>query len=245
MSSAGQEQRSGRSQRSLRIQRPGRAQRSGPAPDAARRNALLAGTGVLVAAWVVAAAGYGVTGHMAAHMGSVAVAAPLIAYGLAGTHAGPATRWPLAVAALPMSLLELLVVWGWHLPAARALAAGSDAGLLLEQAMFFSAGLLLWSACLGTRNAGSQARRAAGVVALLLTTMHMTLLGVLITLAPRTLFGTSGFTCLGVSLSPLMDQQLGGVVMLLAGAGSYLLGGLALLSRLLRNDGATPVRQWS
>jgi putative membrane protein len=69
---------------------------------------------------------------------------------------------------------------------------------------------------------------------MLLTTMHMTLLGVLVTLAPRNLFETSGFTCLGVTVDPLVDQQLGGVVMLLAGGLSYLLGGLFLLSRLLR-----------
>lgn len=198
-----------------------------------RRPALTAGAAVLVAGWGVAAAGYGLTGHMAAHMAAVSIAAPLIAYGIAGTRIDPATRWLSVVTPLPMSLVELLVVWGWHMPAARALADRHAAGLVLEQAMFAAAGLLLWSACLGTVDAGNSARRASGVIALLLTTMHMTLLGALIALAPRALFGTDGFTCLGVALSPLVDQQLGGVVMLLAGAGSYLLGGLALLSCLL------------
>ena len=210
-----------------------------------RQAAIAAGSAALLSAWGIAAAGNGVTGHMAAHMASVAIAAPLLAYGVAGTAADPATRWPTVVAPLPMSLLELVVVWGWHLPAARAVAAGSVAGLVCEQVMFFCAGLLLWSACLGTRGAGSQARGAAGVIALLLTTMHMTLLGVLITLAPRTLFGTEGFTCLGITLPPLVDQQLGGVVMLLVGAGSYLFGGLVLLSRLLGSSQVTTVRQWS
>ncbi|WP_027159941.1 cytochrome c oxidase assembly protein [Methylobacter luteus] len=210
-----------------------------------RRPAFAAGVAVLAAAWGVAASGHGMTAHMAAHMAAVAVAAPLMALGLAGTRADPASRWPLAVAPLPMSLIELLVVWGWHLPAARAFAAGSAAGLALEQAMFLAAGLLLWSACLGTRDAGNSERRAAGIIALLLTTMHMTLLGTLITLAPRTLFGTTGFTCLGTTLSPIVDQQLGGVIMLLAGAGSYLSGGLALLFRLLRSNRPQGARQWS
>lgn len=210
-----------------------------------RRPAFVAGVTVLAAAWGVAASGHGMTAHMAAHMAAVAVAAPLMALGLAGTRADPASRWPLAVAPLPMSLIELLVVWGWHWPAARAFAAGSAAGLALEQAMFLAAGLLLWSACLGTRDAGNSERRAAGIIALLLTTMHMTLLGTLITLAPRTLFGTAGFTCLGITLSPVADQQLGGVIMLLVGAGSYLSGGLALLFRLLRSDRPEGARQWS
>jgi putative membrane protein len=199
-----------------------------------RRAPLLGGIAVLSAAWAVAAASSSMTGHMAAHMAAVAIAAPLIARGVAGSAMDPATRFPSLVTPLPMSLLELLVVWGWHLPAARAFASSSATGLFLEQAMFAVAGLLLWSACLGTRE-GSDARRGAGVIALLLTTMHMTLLGALIGLAPRTLFGTSGFTCLGVALSPLADQHLGGVVMLLVGAGSYLLGGLALLAGILRS----------
>lgn len=202
-----------------------------------RRPAFVAGVAVLAAAWAAAASGHGMTAHMAAHMAAVAVAAPLMALGLAGTRADPASRWPLVVAPLPMSLLELLVVWGWHWPAARAFAAGSAIGLALEQAMFLAAGLLLWSACLETR--------AAGIVALLLTTMHMTLLGTLITLAPRTLFGTAGFTGFGVTLSPVADQQLGGVIMLLVGGGSYLAGGLALLFGLLRSNRPAEARQWS
>ena len=198
-----------------------------------RRPPFVAGVVALAAGWSVAAAGYGVTGHMAAHMAAVSIAAPLIAYGVAGTRIDPATRWPSVVSPLPMSVVELLVVWGWHLPASRGLADGHAAGLALEQAMFLAAGLLLWSACLGTLDAGSSARRAGGVIALLLTMMHMTLLGALIALAPRTLFGTAGFTCFGVAVSPMVDQQLGAVIMLLVGAGSYLIGGLALLSTLL------------
>jgi putative membrane protein len=203
-----------------------------------KRGCLVAGVVVLAVAWLVAAADYGMTGHMAAHMAAVSLAAPLLAVALTGTGWDPAARWPRLVTPLAMSLLELAVVWGWHLPAVRAWVAADGPGLLLEQAMFLSAGLVLWSACLGTLDADSSARRASGVAAMLLTTMHMTLLGVLVTLAPRTLFGTTGFTCLGVDVAPLVDQQLGGVVMLLAGGVSYLAGGLLLLSRLLRQSPA-------
>jgi putative membrane protein len=210
-----------------------------------RRAPFIAGLAALAAAWGIAAAGAGMTGHMAAHMAAVAVAAPLIAWGIAGTRADPAMRTPLIVAPLPMAVVELLVVWGWHLPAMRAFAARGASGLMLEQATFLAAGLLLWSACLGAREADDSVRRAAGVLALLVTTMHMTLLGVLIALASRPLFATAGFTCLGVTLPPLLDQHLGGVVMLLVGAGSYLLGGLTLLSRLLRHGYPGTGRPWS
>jgi putative membrane protein len=198
-----------------------------------RRGALLPGLAILAGAWIVAAAGHGLTGHMAAHMAAVAIAAPLLALGVAGTRCDPAVRWPRLVTPLPMMIIEAVVVWGWHMPALRAWSAASPLALALEQAMFASAGLLLWSACLGTREARNGARRAAGIIALLLTTMHMTLLGVLVALAPRVLFAHPQHLAPSLGLTPLADQQLGGVVMLIIGAGSYLLGGLALLSRVL------------
>lgn len=195
-----------------------------------RRAALAAGIAIVPVAWGTALLPTGMIGHMAAHMAVVAIAAPLIAIGIAGGRHDPArSGW---IAPLPMSVVELLVVWGWHLPVARAWAERSAGAALLEQAMFLTAGLLLWSACLGGARGE---RRAAGVIALLLTSMHMTLLGALIALAPRALFAMHGHHGIGA----LADQQLGGVVMLLVGAGSYLAGGLAMLAGLLRMEGET------
>lgn len=185
-----------------------------------RGRSLSAGLALLPLGWAAAGAG-GMTGHMAGHMIAVAVVAPLVAWGLGGTTLDPARRWPRAVTPMAMMVVELAVVWGWHLPAARAFAERVPAGFILEQAMFLAAGLLLWAAVLG---AGAE-RRAAGVGALLLTSMHMTLLGALIGLAPRALYAHD---------HGLADQQVGGVVMLMIGAGSYLIGGLAMLGSLLR-----------
>ncbi|PEQ11445.1 hypothetical protein B2G71_16555 [Novosphingobium sp. PC22D] len=194
-----------------------------------KRLALVGGIVLVPLGWALAR--LGMTGHMAAHMIAVALAAPLIAFGITGTRLDPARRWPRVVTPMAMMLLELVTVWGWHLPALRSLASASMLAAALEQFCFLAAGLLLWSAAM---RAG---RRAAGVGALLLTSMHMTLLGVLIGLAPRPLYGTASHN-LFPGLDALADQQLGGVVMLLIGAGSYLAGGLALLSGLLHEDGA-------
>lgn len=194
-----------------------------------RRAAFIGGLGVLLLAWIAVAANNSLTVHMAAHMAAVALAAPLLAFALAGMRADPARAWPLIVTPLPMSVAEMIAVWGWHLPVARAFAA-STAGLALEQAMFLGSGMLLWSACLGSRGTASAARRLSGVVALLLTTMHMTLLGALVALAPRPLFTAHGHM---TGTAAMADQQLAGVVMLAIGAGSYLAGALLLLSRTL------------
>ncbi len=168
-----------------------------------------------------ALSGYGMTGHMAAHMIAVAIAAPLIAVGLQGGRFDPALRWPRLASPLPAAMIEAVVVWGWHVPALRSLAAHHPLALVLEQASFLAAGLLLWAAVLAPRH------RAAGVGALLVTSMHMTLLGALIGLAPRPLYMDHG-------PDALADQQLAGVVMLLVGGIAYLLGGLAMLGRLLQ-----------
>lgn len=191
-----------------------------------RRAALLCGFALLPIGWAAAAIG-GMTGHMAGHMIAVAVAAPLVAWGLGGSALDPTRRWPRAASPMAAMLVELVVVWGWHLPAARALADGSAAWLVVEQACFLLAGLLLWSAVLGAGND----RRASGVGALLLTSMHMTLLGALIGLAPRVLYTHPQHGGHG-----LEDQQLGGVVMLMVGAASYFVGGLAMLGTLLKTE---------
>lgn len=197
-----------------------------------KRGALWTGLALLPAGWVMASGRFGMTGHMAGHMVAVAVAAPCLAIGIAGTRSDPAARFPAIVNPLAMSLLELVVVWLWHLPSLRAAVAMHPAALVAEQASFLVAGLLLWSAALGSAQGGATERRLGGIAALLLTSMHMTLLGALIGLAPRPLYPAH---MVAHGLSPLADQQLGGVVMLTIGAASYFIGGLAMLAGILRH----------
>lgn len=171
--------------------------------------------------------------HMLAHMGVVAVAAPLIGVGLSdwwpSRHAGT------VVIALPIvaSIIELIVVWAWHAPLLRALAESSTLVTAAEQTSFLLAGLFLWVSCIGAVWTGHQAVRAAGIVGLLLTSVHMTLLGALLALSPRPLYGAGSVTCFGLVLDAAQDQALGGVLMLLVGGAVYLAGGLFLLAKVM------------
>lgn len=199
-----------------------------------RRLCLLAGLAVLAATWagpLPRLAANSFASHMLMHMGVVAVAAPLLAAGLAHGACDPAARWPHLFPALPASALEFVVVWGWHAPALHHAARHSGAMLMLEQGSFLAVGLLVWMAALGG-NRASRNRTGAGIAALLMTSMHMTLLGVLLALAGRPLYGHHGPAAFG--LAPLADQQLGGVLMLVFGGVSYLTGALVLLAGLLR-----------
>ena len=196
---------------------------------------LLAGLAALLAAWagpLPDLADRLFAGHMARHVLVVAVAAPLLALAvaprLAGTRAGAA----LASAPVLLAAVEMVVMWGWHLPAAHDWARLSRAGLLAEQGSFLLVSLALWLAALMPGAA------LAGAGGLLLTSMHLTLLGAILTLAPRPLFAQCGGA---LGLSPLDDQALGGTLMLAAGPLVYLAGGVWLAARALGGaDRAAP-----
>jgi putative membrane protein len=172
--------------------------------------------------------------HMTMHMAVVAVAAPLLSLSVAGRHLDPSGRLPMFLGAVPASMLELAVVWGWHAPALHHYARTSLLGLFSEQGMFLASSLLVWiSAFGGDRAAGG--RTGAGVLALLLTSTHMTLLGALLALSPRALYLQVHAGAID-PLTALGDQHLGGAIMLLVGGAAYLLGGLLLANRLLHRN---------
>ncbi|KPQ05458.1 MAG: caa3-type cytochrome c oxidase biogeneisis protein CtaG [Rhodobacteraceae bacterium HLUCCA12] len=154
--------------------------------------------------------------HMLRHMGLVAVAAPLLVLGL------PRLAGIFAISPLIAAAVEFVVVWAWHLPVAHALGRTLAPGFVAEQASFLLAGLLVWAGCL------QAAQPLVGAGGLLLTSMHMTLLGALLILAPRDLYSE-----LCGTPPDLTGQQLGGMLMLGIGTPIYLVAGLALSGRAL------------
>ena len=198
-----------------------------------RRASFLLGVITLTAVWLgplPALAREFFAAHMTMHMAVVAVAAPLLAIAIGGGPFDPARKAPHWFAPIQASMVELVVVWAWHTPALHHAARHHGAALIAEQGMFFMAGLFLWLSAFGGDVAAAGKRSAAGVVGLLLTAMHMTLLGALLALSSRPLYShAQGLT----ALRALDDQHLGGAIMLLIGGVSYLVGGLWLIVRLL------------
>jgi putative membrane protein len=220
------------------------------------------GLGLLAAAWLglferlVPGA---FSAHMTQHMVLVALAAPLCALAVAGGRADPVRRWPKPFSALLASIVELLLVWAWHTPGLHRAARESTGAFVLEQGSFFVCGLWLWLSAFGGGAAERDERAGSGILALLLTSMHMTLLGALLALPPRPLYdhasmshaehlahgphqrAASGRPTLG----PLEDQHLGGAIMIVLGGASYMAGGLWLAVGLVRQRarGVGRVRQ--
>ena len=189
-------------------------------------NAPLLGLALLALLWLgplPGIAGVSMSAHMLLHVGLVAVVPALVRLRLPVTPGIPALG--------AVALADLVVVWGWHLPAAHLWASLSDTGFIVQQASFLAAGLALWSAA-------AAAGRLGGAVLLMVTAMHMTLIGVLLTLAPRVLYPG---VCGGgpFALGPLEDQQMAGIVMAVLAPAIYLAGALARLAPLLREEGAS------
>lgn len=186
---------------------------------------------VLMLVWtgpLPAATAHSFAAHMTIHIAVVAIAAPSIALAVAGTRFDPVRAKPELLAAVPISLIELVVVWAWHAPAVHDAARGQTDMFVLEQASFLVAGTLLWAAAVGGDPEQRRLRAGAGVAALLFTSMHVVLLGALFALAGRPLFHAHS------SPAVVADQQLGGVIMLIVGGASYLAGGLWLTAVALR-----------
>lgn len=191
---------------------------------------LSAGLACLALLWaLVAPARESFTGHMTLHMGIMVGAAPLLALGLPGLVRALGRIGPSAALAPVAAVVEFVVVWGWHAPALCTAAQRVGGVFVLEQASWVAVGWLLWASVLRDWR-GAGIGLWAGVLALLLTAMHMTFLGTLLTLAAVPSYGTA-----------LFDQQVGGVIMLAAGGIVYTAAGLALAARgLAPAEGAAP-----
>jgi putative membrane protein len=198
------------------------------------RGALIAGLGILAVAWLgplPSLARQSFAAHMTLHIAVVALAAPLLALAIAGSAVDPVRTMPQVAAPIPASMIELVVVWAWHVPALHHAARHDTAAFVLEQTMFVAAGVMLWISAVGGDREQRRLRAGAGIIALLFTSMHMTLLGALFALGTRPLFHGGA---LSGGLSSIEDQHVGGVIMLLVGGAAYLLGGLALTAVALR-----------
>lgn len=148
------------------------------------------------------------------HVLLTAAVAPLLVYAL------PAERWRWPGSLAVWTGVHAVVFWVWHAPALYAQALSNDVIYWAMQATLLGTALGFWAVL----------RRASGpaaIGALLFSTVQMGLLGALLTFAGSPLYAPHLLTTQAWGLSPLEDQQLGGIIMWAPAAGLYL--GIALL----------------
>jgi putative membrane protein len=135
------------------------------------------------------------------HMAIALVGAPLIALGLPRRRMAPGEIWS-AVAAFAV------VLWLWHMPGPYDMTFTSTAVYWIMHLTMFGAALWLWTG-LFSRSANLWTALAASFI----TTMQMSLLGALLTFSPKPLFAVHLLSTLPWGLTPLEDQQVGGLIM--------------------------------
>ncbi|MFL6585090.1 MAG: cytochrome c oxidase assembly protein [Chthoniobacterales bacterium] len=186
--------------------------------------------------------------HMTQHELLMLVAAPLLVLGrpmLVFLWAVPrswarklggwkpaAPIWHAVTAPFVAWLVHAVVLWLWHLPALFNATLENDFVHALQHVSFLGSALLFWWAVLHGR------QRALGYGAAVLymftTALHTSLLGALLTFARTAWYPFYQTTTQSWGLTPLDDQQLGGLIMWIPAGVVYIIAGLALFAGWLR-----------
>lgn len=157
------------------------------------------------------------------HMLLILAAAPLIALALPpGAEAGARARLWSACAGFFVAL------WFWHMPAPYDATFASTEVYWAMHITLFGSAIWLWREILQSERSSTIDVLSAGAF----TSMHMGFLGAVLTMAGRPLFFWHLTTTQPWGLSPLEDQQLGGVLMWVPGIGLFLWAALRTLERL-------------
>lgn len=182
------------------------------------------------------------TAHMIQHELLMLVAAPLIVLSrpagvfawslpaswrpsLAGATRALRTPWRAAVSPGSAWILHALVLWGWHHPALFGAALTNDAFHAAQHLSFMAVALLFWWSLF---RPGTETGWA--FVSVFTTAVHSSALGAFLTFSPTVWYAPYLRTTEALALTPLQDQQIGGLVMWVPGGAVYLAAGLALIA---------------
>lgn len=197
--------------------------------------------------------------HMTQHELLMLVAAPLLVLGrpmiafLWALPAGWAPRlnqitnvawwralWAFITNPFVAWLVGAVVLWTWHAPALFQATLESNFIHSLQHASFLGSALLFWWAIIH----GHQRVLGYGVAVLYLftTALHSGLLGVLLTFSRSVWYPIYGETTAAWGLTPLEDQQLGGLIMWIPAGLVYIIAGLALFAGWLRESEVRAVK---
>jgi putative membrane protein len=131
-------------------------------------------------------------------------------------------------------VIHFAALWLWHIPQLFDASVESPAVHALQHASFLGSALLFWWALL--RGHAARRQYGAGVLYVFSTALHSGILGALLTFSARPWYSVYRDTTAAWGVSPLEDQQLGGLIMWAPPALVYIAAGLALLALWLRDS---------
>jgi putative membrane protein len=185
--------------------------------------------------------------HMAQHELLMLAAAPLLVLSkpivatltaLPGAWARRLSGWARAGWWRPLGGLmfagvaHAVVLWVWHAPVLFRATLHSGVVHAIQHVTFVLSAVLFWWALL--HGPGKAFGYGTGVLYLFATTLHTGLLGALLAVAPTVWYPEYLATTAPWGLTPLEDQQVGGLVMWVPACSVYVVAALALFAAWMR-----------
>jgi putative membrane protein len=138
----------------------------------------------------------------------------------------------LVIAPLSAWLVHALALWGWHLPALYEATVRSDFIHALQHLSFFVSALIFWAALYGAGR--SSMGYGAATAYTFGTAVHCSALGALLTFSTVVWYPIYEDRTILWHLTPLQDQQLGGLLMWVPSGVVFIVIGIALFAKWLK-----------
>jgi cytochrome c oxidase assembly factor CtaG len=140
--------------------------------------------------------------------------------------------WQLLTIPLVAWVVHAVALWMWHVPVLFEAVLHNEWVHTLQHLSFLVSALLFWWALIhGPRGAMGY---GAAVLYLFTTSIHSGVLGALLTVAGSVWYPSYIGLTTSWGLTPLEDQQLGGLIMWIPAGLVYVIAGLALFAGWLR-----------
>jgi putative membrane protein len=140
--------------------------------------------------------------------------------------------WQTLTIPLVAWFVHAIALWTWHIPVLFEAVLHNEAVHTAQHLSFLISALLFWWALIhGPQGAMGY---GAAVLYLFTTSIHSGVLGALITVARSVWYPSYVGMTTSWGLTPLEDQQLGGLIMWIPAGLVYLIAGLALFAGWLR-----------
>jgi len=137
--------------------------------------------------------------------------------------------------------LHALALWTWHMPRLYQATLTSELIHALQHTCFLLTAILFWWTIFNAR--GGQVRRGAAVFYLFATLLQTGALGALLTFSPTLWYPAYAATAARWGITPLEDQQLGGLIMWIPGSLAYIAAALAIFAHWLRESERRSLRR--
>jgi putative membrane protein len=136
----------------------------------------------------------------------------------------PLVAWTIHAAAL----------WAWHVPALFDATLHSEWIHFFQHASFLITAIIFWWAVITSRSAVMSYGTA--LLYMFTTALHTQVLGVLMSFSRTVWYPTYLHTTQSWAMTPLQDQQLGGLIMWIPAGVVYIIAGLALVAGWMRES---------